>query len=80
MMNNTIKDLAYEAGFALWEHEEYRPPDVVVDWSSVYDDELVKFAQLVAKRCAVIASLMEQDGRKNIGSAILDHFEVPREQ
>ena len=35
-----------------------------------------KFAQLIVKDCALIAGLMEYEGRKNIGAAILDKFGV----
>jgi hypothetical protein len=79
-MNDQIKDIAYEAGFHLQEHdEEGAAPYGTIVWASHYDDELVKFTHLVAQRCAYIAAMMERDGRKNIGAAILDHFEVPLE-
>lgn len=48
-----LKKLAKEAGFILWKDEEWNPGDVV-DWGSRYDDELVKFAKLIAKECASI--------------------------
>jgi len=35
-----------------------------------------KFAELIVKDCALIAGLMEYEGRKNIGAAILDKFGV----
>jgi hypothetical protein len=76
LMNDTIKELAYKAGFALWENEEYRPPNAVIDWSCMYDDELVKFAESIVKECALIAGVMEFENRKNIGAAILDRFGV----
>lgn len=50
-MNERIKDIAYEAGFILWENEDYKPPNGVVDWACVYDDELEKFAELIVKEC-----------------------------
>ena len=38
-----------------------------------------KFATLIVKECALIAGLMEHEGRKNIGATILDRFEIERE-
>lgn len=35
-----------------------------------------KFAELIVKDCAIVAGLMEYEGRKNIGAAILDKFGV----
>ena len=45
-MNERIKDLAEQAGFVLWQDEPWRPTDVI-DWSSRYDNELKKFAELI---------------------------------
>ena len=50
-MNERIKLLADQAGFLLWGDEEWNPGDTV-DWSSRYDDELEKFAQLIVRECA----------------------------
>jgi hypothetical protein len=74
LMNDTIKELAYKAGFTL------RPPNAVIDWSCMYDDELVKFAESIVKECALIAGVMEFENRKNIGAAILDRFGVNDDQ
>ena len=41
-----IKKLAEEAGFVLWDDEHWKPKGVVVDWSLVYDKELVRFYHL----------------------------------
>lgn len=35
-----------------------------------------KFAELIVRDCALTAGLMEQDGRKNIGAAILDNYGI----
>ncbi len=51
-MNERIKNLAEQAGFALWEDEEWKPHGEVIDWSSRYDDELEKFAKLIVRECA----------------------------
>ena len=68
-MNERIKDLAEQAGFVLWQDEPWRPTDVI-DWSSRYDDELKKFAELIVKECAEIC--LEANDHKNI----LRHFGV----
>ena len=51
-MNTKIKDIAEHAGFVLWGDEPWNIGDVV-DWNCRYDDELVKFAELIIKDCAV---------------------------
>ena len=35
-----------------------------------------KFAELIVQECALCAGLMEHEGRRNIGAAILDKFGV----
>lgn len=37
---------------------------------------LQEFAELIIRQCALTAGLMEHEGRKNIGAAILDSFEI----
>ena len=37
---------------------------------------LEKFAELIVRDCALIAGLMEHEGRKNIGANILDSFGI----
>jgi hypothetical protein len=39
-------------------------------------DNAEKFAELIVRRCALTAGLMEHDGRKNIGAQILDNFGI----
>ena len=39
MMNAKLKKLAEDAGFCLWDDEDYNPGDVI-DWSCRYDEEL----------------------------------------
>jgi hypothetical protein len=46
-MKKSLKELAKKAGFILWEDEDWKPKDEVIDWSSSYDKELEKFAKLV---------------------------------
>ena len=51
MTSPLIKEIAEKAGFILWENEDWNPGDVI-DWSTRYDDELAKFAELIVKECA----------------------------
>ena len=50
-MNERIKELAKQSGFVLWSDEEWKPEGAVVDWSSNYDNELAKFAELIVREC-----------------------------
>jgi hypothetical protein len=45
-----IKELAKEAGFVFWSDETSKPDNSEIDWSSIYDDDLVKFYHLVRER------------------------------
>jgi hypothetical protein len=50
-MNEKIKKMAVEAGFVPWGDEIWSPGDAI-DWSSGYDNELVKFHDMVIQMCA----------------------------
>ena len=63
-MNEKIKKLAEKAGFAMWEDEHWNRGDIV-DWNCRYDEELEKFAKLIAEECASMAA-----------QSILDEFNV----
>jgi hypothetical protein len=45
-------------------------------WPQYTIDDPEKFAELIVKECALIAGLMEHEGRKNIGAQILSNFEI----
>jgi hypothetical protein len=62
-MNERIKELAEQC----WDK---RP-----EGQLHFDNE--KFADMIVKECALIAGLMEYEGRKGIGAQILDRFEIP---
>lgn len=47
-MNENVKNLVKQAGFVLWDNEEWNPGDVV-DWASRYDKELVEYTRLLVK-------------------------------
>ena len=42
-----IKALAKEAGFVFWSDETWKPDNTEIDWSSIYDNDLVKFYHLI---------------------------------
>ena len=69
-MNDKIKELADKAGFVLWGEEIWNPGDAI-DWSSRYDEELTKFAQLIVKECAGVAH-----GSDTPSKDIKEHFGV----
>ena len=50
-MNERFKELAEQAGFVLWSDEEWKPEGAIIDWSSDYDNELAKFAELIVREC-----------------------------
>lgn len=66
-MNERIKELEKQC----WSH---RVDGVLVDGHLHFDTQ--KFAELIVRECALIAGLMEHEGRKNIGAQILDAFGV----
>ena len=67
-MNNLIRKLAFEAGFIFWENESWKPKDAIIDWSSVYDKELVEHTRLVVKECLTMVSNPDD------AAAIRSHF------
>ncbi len=50
-MKDKVKQLAEQAEFNLWNNEKWKPKGQVVDWSSDYDKELEKFAELIVREC-----------------------------
>lgn len=48
-MNNNIRKLAKQAGFCFWEDEAHKPEGAVIDWSSEYDEDFVRYTMLLAK-------------------------------
>ena len=71
-MNEKFKLLAEKSGFLLWEDEPWKPEGAIVDWSSQYDGELERFAEMIVKECAEIC--LEANDHKNI----LRHFGVEK--
>ena len=75
-MNERIKEIAKEAGYYLYDLTETHECKTVETDSTDEWITLEKFAELIVKECALIAGLMEHEGRKNIGAQILDNFGV----
>lgn len=46
-MDDKIIELAKKAGFIFWGNEHWRAEGQYIDWSSDYDDDLVRFYHLV---------------------------------
>jgi len=75
-INNKIKELAKKAGVVFWKDEAWGPGEGHIDWSSNYDIELNKFAELIVRECALTAGLMEPYDSTGIGAQILDNFGI----
>ena len=71
-MNEQIKLFAEQAGFMMWEDEPWNPGDVV-DWSTRYDTELEKFANMIIFECFKLAVF---NGNHATAKAIKEHFGV----
>ena len=71
-MNEQIKLFAEQAGFVMWEDEPWNPGDVV-DWSTRYDTELEKFANIIIFECYKLAVF---NGNHATAKAIKEHFGV----
>jgi hypothetical protein len=66
-MNERIKELAEQA-------TTYIKPTSTSGEGWIFDKE--KFAEVIVRECALIAGIMEHEGRKGIGAQILDSFGV----
>ena len=62
--NKKVLKLAKQAGFIVWEENDYAPERAgLVDWACEYDQELVKFYRLVRDD---LMKELEQNGRLRI--------------
>lgn len=83
-MNDNLVKLAGEAGFVLWEEDEYWNRGSVVDWSSEYDEQLQTFAKLIIDQCINImhqqeripAGFLYNKGANIHEHAIRDYFKL----
>ena len=73
-MNKQIKLFAEQAGFVMWKDEPWNPGDVV-DWSTRYDTELEKFANIIIFECFKLAVF---NGNHTTAKAIIEHFGVSK--
>lgn len=73
MASNSIRTktlvLARRADFCFWDGEHWGPEVEAIDWSSDYDEELVKLVDLVVRECA---SLCDNHTKQKI----LNHFHL----
>ena len=72
VFSDKLRHIAEEAGFILWAEEDWKPEGAVVDWACEYDDELVKFAQLIVRECVEVSKQYNFHERTKI--AMLEHF------
>ena len=78
-MAEKVKQLAKQAGFVLWRDENWKPEGQVVDWSSDYDKELKKFAELIVTECAEVVQEGEwtvPPSQEQLARSIKRHFGV----
>ena len=73
---DNILALAEEAGFCMWGNESHKPEGATIDWSCNYDEELVKFAELIVRECAKIADVADENKCEWLGGNILARFGV----
>jgi hypothetical protein len=67
-VNENFDTLLYEAGLTAqgcWD-----------ELGTYEQDAIIKFGELVARRSALIAGLMEFQNRRGAGAHILDHFGI----
>jgi len=72
-MNNRIFELANQVLPRETEFHQGDPKEYAYFFAS---HELQQFAELIVKECALVAGIMEHEGRAGIGKQILDSFEV----
>lgn len=70
-MNPQIKKLAEQAGFVLWGDEDWNPGDVI-DWASNYDQEIVKYTELVVRESLVdfYRRYLDTNSTEDIGAQV----------
>lgn len=71
-MNNRIKELADQAGFVYWKNEKWGPGPDYIDWSSNYDKEFLKFAELIVKE--IESYIQEAEGDIDLVRFLIDRY------
>ena len=66
-----INELAEKAGFVFWKDEKWGPGPGHIDWSSGYDEEFLKYTELIVRECAGVAHGSDMPGKD-----IKEHFGV----
>lgn len=77
-LNDQFAQIAKDAGFVLWDEEEWKPEDEVVDWGSTYDKELQTFGELIIRQCIEICEQGNNTQTTSAGAALLikQHFGI----
>jgi hypothetical protein len=52
IFNKLVKESAEESGFVFWEDEEWKANEFI-DWSTNYDQEIVKYTELILRKSLI---------------------------
>lgn len=74
-MNDRVAEIMWKCTVPTEQSEEYSNSKGLVN-NVDHKLDIGKFADMLVQDCALIAGLMEHQGRKNIGAVILDSFGV----
>ena len=74
-MNTKFYEIAEEAGFCVWEDEDWNPGRTLIDWGINYDTELNRFAELLIKQACSLIKKNDEHGEW-LSVKILRHYGV----
>jgi hypothetical protein len=72
-MNSKILELAQQAGFCLWENEDWKPAGAVIDWAAQYDEQFQMFVELLLRD---VASFVDNKITFGVGEKILERYGI----
>lgn len=72
-MNERIRELLTEAGFCLWQDEEWGPGAGNIDWGADYTKEFGEFVNLLINDCA---GMLEEYGMVEVAMEVKDRYGV----
>jgi hypothetical protein len=78
-MNERIKQIAEQSGFIFWKDEAWKPENASIDWSSNYDNELKKFAELIVEECIGCCDEVDRINQYHIEKDFIDPELGPKE-
>jgi len=73
-MNEKIISMLEQAGFIMWDGEDWAPKGAVVDWNADYSVELTTFIHDLIGQAARVAATAEGEFNNDIYYAVFDHF------